>query len=68
MSEMHQDPASVDLSPEERWRRAVIGAARAQRDYDAIVSDPAAGDTEVNRVWLRLYRAQSAQAELLRAG
>jgi hypothetical protein len=47
------------------WREAVIDLARAQRAYAEIMATPDAPDVLVNRVWLRLWRAERRRDELL---
>ena len=54
-------------TPDEQWAAAVIAASRAQRDYDDLMRDPTADDQSCDRAWLRLWKAQKLQTELLRA-
>jgi len=53
-------------TPDERWRVAVVAALRAQQEYELLLGDPLAADEALDRVWLKLWRAQRDQAELLR--
>ncbi len=54
-------------TPDQLWCIALVAAVHAQQEYELLLSNPDADDAELDRVWLRLYRAQETQAELLRA-
>ena len=49
---------------DQRWRAALIAAAQARRDYEAIADSPNADERAVDLLWLQLWRAERARDEV----
>jgi hypothetical protein len=62
-----QTLAAGNPALEQQWREALIAAWHAQREYEEIADMPDADDAAVDRLWLRLWRAERVRDELLQA-
>jgi hypothetical protein len=49
-------------SPE--WRAAVLEVEQARQDYARVLAAGSSGETEVDIMWLRLWRAERRRDEL----
>ncbi len=60
-----QTHAAMDARAPE-WRAAVVEVEQARLQYARILAEPDCEDGEVDRVWLRLWRAERRRDELIK--
>lgn len=51
---------------EAEWRAALVQAEYARRDYDQCLRGPDRDESELGRLWLRLWLAERRREELFR--
>lgn len=60
-----QTHEAVDARAPE-WRAAVVELEQARVQYARVLAQPDSEDRDVDRVWLRLWRAERRRDELIR--
>ena len=60
-------PADLRSGLDRQWRDTIIAISESQQQYAGLISRGTEDEAIVSAAWLRLFRAEERQRELLRA-